>query len=187
MATKVQRIMTQLINLIFRFLQSGFDEYMDLVLEDAEEVNIKKKTIKALGQKQSFFTNSVGREYGIKHSIPGDFHKWVSIPTHNFSSFAYGFTPLKHKPLESLINVEREKLQTPEDLASIWDDRVSTRLRVVVLVDISRKPRKPDHSRLFTLAQSLKLIRKLWNGSKARRTNLDSKHWAGDREDALLA
>ncbi|KAL7609533.1 hypothetical protein Lser_V15G12918 [Lactuca serriola] len=135
MATEVQRIMTHLI---------GFDEYMNLVLEDAEEVSIKKKTRKALVitmlcvatkltrsalssaenhssffRKQSFFTNYVGRESGIKHSIPGDYHKWVSIPTHNFSSFAYGFTPLKHKPLESLINVEREKLQTPEDLASI--------------------------------------------------------------------
>ncbi|KAI3737811.1 hypothetical protein L2E82_27824 [Cichorium intybus] len=71
MATKVQRIMTQPINLIFRFLQSkariqiwlfeqkdlriegriiGFDEYMNLVLEDAEEVSIKKKTRKALGR-----------------------------------------------------------------------------------------------------------------------------------------
>ncbi|CAH1435578.1 unnamed protein product [Lactuca virosa] len=39
MATKVQRIMTQLI---------GFDEYMNLVLEDAEEVSIKKKTRKGL-------------------------------------------------------------------------------------------------------------------------------------------
>ncbi|GAB2267837.1 hypothetical protein Dimus_002814 [Dionaea muscipula] len=57
--TKVQRIMTQPINLIFRFLQNksriqiwlfeqkdlriegriiGFDEYMNLVLDDAEEV-----------------------------------------------------------------------------------------------------------------------------------------------------
>nr|KAJ0196480.1 hypothetical protein LSAT_V11C700352810 [Lactuca sativa] len=124
---------------------AGFDEYMNLVLEDAEEVSIKKKTRKRITmlcvatklirsarssieyhssffRKQSFFTNSVGRESGIKHSIPGDLHIWVSIPTHNFSSFAYGFTPLKHKPLESFINVEREKLQTPEDLASIWDD-----------------------------------------------------------------
>ncbi|GMQ07884.1 hypothetical protein CsSME_00051886 [Camellia sinensis var. sinensis] len=69
--TKVQRIMTQPINLIFRFLQSkariqiwlfeqkdsriegriiGFDEYMNLVLDDAEEVNVKKKTRKALGR-----------------------------------------------------------------------------------------------------------------------------------------
>ncbi|KAF7123178.1 hypothetical protein RHSIM_Rhsim12G0214100 [Rhododendron simsii] len=28
----------------------GFDEYMNLVLEDAEEVNIKKKSRKALGR-----------------------------------------------------------------------------------------------------------------------------------------
>lgn len=71
MATKVQRIMTQPINLIFRFLQSkariqiwlfeqkdmriegriiGFDEYMNLVLEDAEEVLAKKGTRRALGR-----------------------------------------------------------------------------------------------------------------------------------------
>ncbi|CAI5499174.1 unnamed protein product [Closterium sp. Naga37s-1] len=71
MATKVQRIMTQPINLIFRFLQSksriqiwlyqqkdtriegriiGFDEYMNLVLEDAEEVSMKKQTRKPLGR-----------------------------------------------------------------------------------------------------------------------------------------
>ncbi|OIS97104.1 hypothetical protein A4A49_04200 [Nicotiana attenuata] len=70
-STKVQRIMTQPINLIFRFLQSkariqiwlfeqkdlriegriiGFDEYMNLVLDDAEEVNVKKKSRKQLGR-----------------------------------------------------------------------------------------------------------------------------------------
>ncbi|KAB1204195.1 small nuclear ribonucleoprotein E-like [Juglans microcarpa x Juglans regia] len=70
-STKVQRIMTQPINLIFRFLQSkariqiwlfeqrdlriegriiGFDEYMNLVLDDAEEVNVKKKSRKSLGR-----------------------------------------------------------------------------------------------------------------------------------------
>uniref|UniRef100_A0A804MXY2 Small nuclear ribonucleoprotein E n=1 Tax=Zea mays TaxID=4577 RepID=A0A804MXY2_MAIZE len=58
-------------NLIFRFLQSkariqiwlfeqkdlriegriiGFDEYMNLVLEDAEEINVKKNTRKTLGR-----------------------------------------------------------------------------------------------------------------------------------------
>lgn len=71
MATKVQKIMTQPINLIFRFLQSkakiqiwlydqadlrvegriiGFDEYMNLVLDDAEEVSVKRGTRKALGR-----------------------------------------------------------------------------------------------------------------------------------------
>ncbi|KAF3335644.1 Small nuclear ribonucleoprotein E [Carex littledalei] len=68
-STKVQRIMTQPINLIFRFLQSkariqiwlfeqkdlriegriiGFDEYMNLVLDDADEINVKKQTRKTL-------------------------------------------------------------------------------------------------------------------------------------------
>lgn len=65
----------------------------------------------------SFFTWN-----GIQHSIPGDFLKRIPIGSHRFSSFASGFSPLKHKPLESLIDVERAKLQTPEDLASIWDD-----------------------------------------------------------------
>ena len=73
MATKVQRIMTQPINLIFRFLQTksrvlvglfehtatgdviegqivGFDEYMNLVLDEAEEVNKKKGTRKTIGR-----------------------------------------------------------------------------------------------------------------------------------------
>mmetsp|Transcript_69191 Transcript_69191/g.115015 ORF Transcript_69191/g.115015 Transcript_69191/m.115015 type:complete len:105 (+) Transcript_69191:9-323(+) len=71
MATKVQKIMTQPINLIFRFLQNktrvqvwlyentdlriegrivGFDEYMNLVLDDAEELSMKKKSRKALGR-----------------------------------------------------------------------------------------------------------------------------------------
>ena len=71
MATKVQKIMTQPINLIFRFLQSkakiqiwlydqadlrvegrivGFDEYMNLVLDDAEEVSVKRNSRKPLGR-----------------------------------------------------------------------------------------------------------------------------------------
>ena len=71
MATKVQKIMTQPINLIFRFLQSkakiqiwlydqadlrvegrivGFDEYMNLVLDDAEEVSVKRSSRKPLGR-----------------------------------------------------------------------------------------------------------------------------------------
>merc|ERR1712167_591 len=71
MATKVQKIMTQPINLIFRFLQNkariqimlyentdmriegriiGFDEYMNLVLDDAEEISRKKESRRALGR-----------------------------------------------------------------------------------------------------------------------------------------
>mmetsp|Transcript_46723 Transcript_46723/g.93582 ORF Transcript_46723/g.93582 Transcript_46723/m.93582 type:complete len:90 (-) Transcript_46723:130-399(-) len=69
--SKVQKIMTQPINLIFRFLQNksriqvwlyeqtdlriegqiiGFDEYMNLVLDNAEELSMKKKTRKGLGR-----------------------------------------------------------------------------------------------------------------------------------------
>ena len=68
---KVQKVMVQPINLIFRYLQNrsriqvwlyeqcnmriegcivGFDEYMNLVLDDAEEVHIKNKTRKTLGR-----------------------------------------------------------------------------------------------------------------------------------------
>lgn len=71
MSGKVQRIMTQPINLIFRFLQSrqriliwlyeqtdlriegriiGFDEYMNLVLDEAAEVSVKRKTRKNVGR-----------------------------------------------------------------------------------------------------------------------------------------
>lgn len=71
MATKRQKVMTQPINQIFRLLQNktriqimlyeqtnirmegsiiGFDEYMNLVLDDAEELNVKKQTRKSVGR-----------------------------------------------------------------------------------------------------------------------------------------
>ena len=71
MGSRVQKVMTQPINLIFRFLQNkariqiwlydqtnlrlegriiGFDEYMNLVLDDAEEIDLKQKTRKKLGR-----------------------------------------------------------------------------------------------------------------------------------------
>merc|ERR1711907_284817 len=71
MATKKQKVMTQPINQIFRLLQNkariqvmlfeqtdrrmegviiGFDEYMNLVLDDAEELDLKKSTRKSLGR-----------------------------------------------------------------------------------------------------------------------------------------
>ncbi len=64
---KVQKVMVQPINLIFRYLQNrtlvsvwlyenvntrieghiiGFDEYMNLVLDDAAEVHLKRRTRK---------------------------------------------------------------------------------------------------------------------------------------------
>jgi small nuclear ribonucleoprotein E len=71
MATKRQKVMTQPINQIFRLLQNkarvqvmlfeqnnvriegviiGFDEYMNLVLDEADELNIKKKSRKSIGR-----------------------------------------------------------------------------------------------------------------------------------------
>ncbi len=68
---KVQKVMVQPINLIFRFLQNrtrvqvwlyenvntrieghivGFDEYMNLVLDDAAEVHLKRGTMKKVGR-----------------------------------------------------------------------------------------------------------------------------------------
>ncbi|XP_008643021.1 PREDICTED: small nuclear ribonucleoprotein E [Corvus brachyrhynchos] len=68
---KVQKVMVQPINLIFRYLQNrsriqvwlyeqvnmriegciiGFDEYMNLVLDDAEEIHSKTKSRKQLGR-----------------------------------------------------------------------------------------------------------------------------------------
>ncbi|ALC39471.1 SmE [Drosophila busckii] len=68
---KVQKVMVQPINLIFRYLQNrsrvqvwlyenislrieghivGFDEYMNLVLDDAEEVYVKTRHRKNLGR-----------------------------------------------------------------------------------------------------------------------------------------
>jgi small nuclear ribonucleoprotein E len=68
---KVQKVMVQPINLIFRYLQTrsrvqvwlyenvnlrleghivGFDEYMNLVLDDAEEYHMRTKNRKALGR-----------------------------------------------------------------------------------------------------------------------------------------
>eukprot|EP00128_Syssomonas_multiformis_P002660 Colp12_sorted_trinity150504_noHs@17938 len=68
---KVKRVMTQAINLIFEFLKNkervqiwlyenvaikmegiiiGFDEYMNVVLDEAEEVNVKASSRKQIGR-----------------------------------------------------------------------------------------------------------------------------------------
>merc|ERR1712135_236532 len=68
---KVQKVMVQPINLIFRYLQNrsrvsvwlyenvntriegciiGFDEYMNLVMDNAEEIHMKKGTRKPVGR-----------------------------------------------------------------------------------------------------------------------------------------
>lgn len=58
-------------------------------------------------------------------AIPGDFVKWGSLGFCRTSSFATGFTPLQRKPLDSIMDIERVKDRSPEDIASIWDDVMS--------------------------------------------------------------
>ncbi|KAI8807583.1 small nuclear ribonucleoprotein E [Cladochytrium replicatum] len=71
MSQKVQKVLLQPITLMFRYLQQkvrvqiwlyeqvdlriegrilGFDEFMNLVLEEAEEISVKKDTRKPLGR-----------------------------------------------------------------------------------------------------------------------------------------
>lgn len=50
------------------------------------------------------------------------FLKWGGPGFCRSMSFASGFTPLKSKPLESILDVERAKHKSPEELADIWDD-----------------------------------------------------------------
>lgn len=57
-----------------------------------------------------------------RESLPGDFLKWGSLGSFRASSFATGFSPLKPKPLDSIIDIERVKDRSPEDIASAWDD-----------------------------------------------------------------
>ncbi|XP_071698876.1 uncharacterized protein [Rutidosis leptorrhynchoides] len=75
----------------------------------------------SISKNEPFISNFVLRSSGVinKHCDSSDVLK---RGPRNFSSFASGFSPLKHKPLESLIDVERAKFQPPEDLATIWDD-----------------------------------------------------------------
>ncbi|XP_017236230.1 uncharacterized protein LOC108209685 isoform X2 [Daucus carota subsp. sativus] len=56
------------------------------------------------------------------NDVRGDFMKWGSLGSCRRSSFASGYEPLKQKPLGSIIDIRRAELQSPEDLADIWDD-----------------------------------------------------------------
>ncbi|XP_047332093.1 uncharacterized protein LOC124935718 [Impatiens glandulifera] len=58
----------------------------------------------------------------LKNSLPGDLVRSDFIGFCRTSRFAAGFTPLQHKPLDSIIDIERSKNKSPEELAAIWDD-----------------------------------------------------------------
>ncbi|XP_020571001.1 ATP synthase mitochondrial F1 complex assembly factor 1 [Phalaenopsis equestris] len=55
-------------------------------------------------------------------SVPGHFLKWAALGFSRGSRFATGFTPLQRKPLDSIIDIEMAKFQSPDDLISAWED-----------------------------------------------------------------
>ncbi|WCJ27135.1 hypothetical protein M5689_008906 [Euphorbia peplus] len=76
---------------------------------------------------RSFFTscsvNSITRcPWAREPTIPASFLKWGALGSVRTSKFASGFTPLQPKSLDSIMDIERAKNKSPEDLASIWDD-----------------------------------------------------------------
>ncbi|KAF7139880.1 hypothetical protein RHSIM_Rhsim06G0035100 [Rhododendron simsii] len=81
--------------------------------------------------RQSFTTYSLQElQKSRKLSVPGDLVTWGSLGFCRTSRFAAGFTPLQHKPLNSIIDLERTKDRPVEDLIAIWDD-VHQNTRVV--------------------------------------------------------
>ncbi|KAL8468156.1 hypothetical protein ACS0TY_031410 [Phlomoides rotata] len=70
-------------------------------------------------------TPALQRKFENTHKIvcPSNYVKWGSMGfCRTLSSFATGFTPLKAKPLEEIIDIGRAKNKSPEELADIWDD-----------------------------------------------------------------
>ncbi|KAK6124365.1 hypothetical protein DH2020_041858 [Rehmannia glutinosa] len=57
-----------------------------------------------------------------KVAVPSNLLKWGSLGFCRTLSFATGFAPLQRKPLESILDVDRAKNKSPEELADIWDD-----------------------------------------------------------------
>lgn len=66
----------------------------------------------------------------VQEASPGDFLKWGLMGFVRTSRFATGFAPLEVKPLNSIMDVERARDKSPEDLASIWDDVMSNTLHL---------------------------------------------------------
>lgn len=89
--------------------------------------------------KQSSVTSYLQAEAKQLHlpAIPCDFLKWGSIGSFRTSRFAAGFTPLQRKPLDSIIDFERCKDRSPEDLSDIWDD-VSVPINIYIQFSVKQ-------------------------------------------------
>ncbi|VFQ97113.1 unnamed protein product [Cuscuta campestris] len=57
-----------------------------------------------------------------KNVLPSNLLKWSSLGFCRTSRFATGFNPLQPKPLDSIMDVERAKTKSAEELAEIWSD-----------------------------------------------------------------
>ncbi|XP_047969700.1 ATP synthase mitochondrial F1 complex assembly factor 1-like [Salvia hispanica] len=62
------------------------------------------------------------RNFESMQPTPRNFWNWGSQEFCRRLSFATGFAPLKKKPLETILDVERAKTKSAEELADIWDD-----------------------------------------------------------------
>ncbi|KAL0740562.1 hypothetical protein Bca4012_082075 [Brassica carinata] len=58
----------------------------------------------------------------LSEALPGSHVKWARLGSVRNSRFASGFTPLQPKPLDSIMDLERAKTKSSEELTSIWDD-----------------------------------------------------------------
>ncbi|XP_078431573.1 ATP synthase F1 complex assembly factor [Wolffia australiana] len=68
---------------------------------------------------RSLFSLSINKTV---EGIPGGFGLPALLGFCRNSRFATGFTPLKPKTLDSIIDIERSKILSPEELVSVWDD-----------------------------------------------------------------
>lgn len=94
--------------------------------------------VPCLGQSsRCYFANASLQKLQKKEAIPCDFIKWCSLGFFRTSKFATGFTPLQPKPLDSIIDMERAKDRSPEDLASIWDDVMFLLLLFFIFLNFS--------------------------------------------------
>lgn len=106
--------MQRLSSRILRTLPS-FSSSTALSSHASSTITVKKQSFSAL----SLQPNLQKLQEGV---IPGDLVKWGSLGCYRTSSFATGFTPLQRKPLDSIMDVERVKDRSPDDITSIWDD-----------------------------------------------------------------
>jgi len=86
-------------------------------------------------------------------SPSADLSRWPQ--RRGYSQFASGFTPLKPKPLGSIIDVERAKGLSPEHLVAAWDDvspcTPSLVVSFVLRIEVLWCQKNKKNSRLVTM------------------------------------